>query len=232
MFFNSSYFLIVMIPALIISGVTQLMIRRAYSKWRQVPNGRNLSGVDTARFLMQQYGLNVQLQSVQQELGDHFSPQEGVVRLSPGVANQPSIASMAITAHEFGHVQQYAEKSILISAREFIIPGVKIGSQFSTIMIIAGLILGITGLGWVGVGLFALTTLFSILTLPVELDASRRALKMLDQGGVFVTAEDRKGAQAVLRAAALTYVGAMVISILNLAYYAMLVSGSGSRSRD
>lgn len=229
-FFDSGYLLFVMIPALIISGVTQLIIRRAYSRWRQEPNSQQLTGVETARRLIQQFNLgDIRLEGVQQELGDHFSPREGVVRLSPSVAQQPSVASMAIAAHEFGHVQQYAHNSPLIAARGFILPVAQHGSGISIILIFAGMLLNLAGLAMVGLIFFGFTTLFAILTLPVELDASRRAMRMMEQSGLLATDHDRKGAKAVLRAAALTYVGAMVISILNFAYYAMLISGM---SRD
>ncbi len=225
-----AYIFLILLPTLLISGATKFFINRAYSKWSQVPNGRNMNGVDTARFIMQQYQLSVNLEGTPQQLGDHFSPQEGVVRLSPAVAQQPSVASMAIAAHEFGHVQQYAQNSPLIGARSFILPVAQYGSGISTWLIIGGLFIGISGLSWLGILLFSATTLFSVMTLPIELDASRRAMKMMDDGGIFASAEDRKGARAVLTAAALTYVGAMVISILNLAYWVMLVSG-GSRRR-
>jgi uncharacterized protein len=227
--YNLDYMIMVMCPALIISGLAQMYIRNAYGKWSKEPNGRRVTGVDTANAIMRNYQLGVRLEGTQQELGDHFSPQEGVVRLSPGVASQPSIASMAIAAHEFGHVQQYAQHSVLIGARNSITGLAKYGGSLSTILIIMGLIINMTGLSWIGVVLFATTTLFSILTLPIELDASRRGMKMLTEMGFFTNENDRKGAFQVLRAAALTYVGAMVISILNLAYYVMLVSGSNRR---
>jgi hypothetical protein len=225
-----NYLLCVLLPTLVISGFTQWYIRSAYSKWRQVPNGRNLTGVDTARFIMGQYGLNVRLEGVPNELGDHFSPNEGVVRLSPAVANQPSVASMAIAAHEFGHVQQYAQRSILITARGFLLPVVQFGSPVATYIMLFGILMNITGLAMVGLILFGATVMFTVLTLPVELDASRRAMKMLDDGNVFTSAEDRRGTRAVLTAAALTYVGAMLIAIMNFAYYAMIIFGG--RSRD
>lgn len=224
------YLLFILLPSLLISGATRLFIKRAYGKWNQVPNGRNMNGVDTARFIMQQYNLNVNLEGVPQELGDHFSPKEGIVRLSPSVAQQPSVASMAIAAHEFGHVQQYAQNSPLIAVRGFILPVAQYGGSLSTWLIIAGFVVSfLQPLQIIGLLLFGATTLFTILTLPVELDASRRAMKMMDDAGMFASAEDRKGTRAVLTAAALTYVGAMVISILNLAYWAMLVFGGGSR---
>jgi hypothetical protein len=179
---------------------------------------------------MQRYGLNVALEGTPQELSDHFDPRGQVVRFSPGVARQPSVASMAIAAHEFGHVQQYAQNSPLIALRGFLIPAVQIGSNFSYVLIIAGLLMNVFALSFLGLVLFGAAVLFSILTLPVELDASRRAMNMLDGAGLLRSQEDRSGAQAVLRAAAMTYLAAMVTSILQFAYYAMLVLGG--RSRD
>ncbi|MBZ0306737.1 MAG: zinc metallopeptidase [Anaerolineae bacterium] len=230
MYFDTNYLLCVMLPALLLSGLAQMMVRNAYSTWSQRANSSGVTGVDTARHLMQQYGLNVALENIPQELGDHFDPQNQVVRFSPGVARQPSVAAMAIAAHEFGHVQQYAQKSPLIAARGFLIPAVQIGSNFSYILIIAGLLMNVFALSFLGLLLFGLAVLFSILTLPVELDASRRAMNMLDGAGLLRSQEDRSGAQAVLRAAAMTYLAAMITSVLQFAYYAMLVLGG--RSRD
>jgi len=229
MFFSSSYILLVMLPALLLSGWAQMKVRGAYSKWSKEQNSGNLTGADVARRMMQSYGFNVHLEGTPNELGDHFDPRAGIVRLSPGVAQQPSVASMAIAAHEFGHVQQYSQDSVLIKARGVILPVAQYGSYLSYIFIIMGLILQFAGLAWVGLGLFFFTTLFSVLTLPVELDASRRAMKMMEENGMLMSQHDRSGAQAVLRAAAYTYLAAMAVSILNFAYYAMLVSGM---SRD
>ncbi|MCL4880138.1 MAG: zinc metallopeptidase [Anaerolineae bacterium] len=230
MYFDPNYLLCVMLPALLLSGLAQMMVRNAYSTWSKRANSSGLTGVDTARQLMQKYGLNVALEGTPQELGDHFDPRGQVVRFSPGVARQPSVASMAIAAHEFGHVQQYAQNSPLIAVRGFLIPAVQIGSNFSYILIIAGLLMNVLALSFLGLVLFGAAVLFSILTLPVELDASRRAMNMLDGAGLLRSQEDRSGAQAVLRAAAMTYLAAMVTSILQFAYYAMLVLGG--RSRD
>jgi Zn-dependent membrane protease YugP len=229
MFFDSGYFLCVLIPTLILSGLAQMAVRSAYSKWRQRANSSGYTGADVSRQLMRAYGFQVNLEGTPQELGDHFDPRAAIVRLSPGVAQQPSVASMAIAAHEFGHVQQYQQNSPLIAARGFILPVAQWGSSISFILILAGLMLNFAGLAWIGVLLFGGATLFSVLTLPIELDASRRAMKMLEEQGMLRTSEDRSGAQAVLRAAAMTYLAAMVTSVLNLLYYVMLVSGMSRR---
>lgn len=229
-FFNSGYFLFVMLPALILSGLAQMAVTGAYNKWSQRRNSSGVTGANVARRFIQSYGFGVQLEGVQQELGDHFDPRTKIVRLSPGVASQPSIASMAIAAHEFGHVQQYAEGSVLIKARGLVMPVAQFGSYAAYIMILLGLLLNFIGLAWIGLIFFLFTTLFSVLTLPIELDASRRGLKMLEENNLILSSEDRTGARAVLRGAALTYVAAMAVSILNFLYYAMLVSGASRRN--
>lgn len=230
MYFDSNYLLCVMLPALLLSGFASMMVRNAYAKWSERPNSSRVTGVDTARQLMRHYGLNVALEGTPQQLGDHFDPQNQIVRFSPGVANQPSVAAMAIAAHEFGHVQQYAQKSPLIAARSFLIPAVRFGTNISYFLIIAGLFMDFFALSFIGLLLFGAAVLFSVLTLPVELDASRRAMNMLEGAGLLKSSEDRSGAQAVLRAAAMTYLAAMITSVLQFAYYAMLILGG--RSRD
>src|SRR5690606_30109478 len=123
-------------------------------------NGSSVTGADVGRQMIRQYGFDVRLEGVQQELGDHFDPSNKVVRLSPKVASQPSIASMAIAAHEFGHVQQYANGSLLIKARGLVLPVAQYGSSLSYILIVVGLLTNITGAAWLGLGLFFFTTLF------------------------------------------------------------------------
>jgi uncharacterized protein len=209
-----------------LSGLAQMAVKGAYSTWSQRRNSSSVTGADTARRLMQQYGLSVNLSETPQELGDHFSPEEKVVRLSPGVSRQPSVAAMAIAAHEFGHVQQYAQNSPLIAARSFIVPVAQFGSSLSYILIIAGVFMNIFALSLVGLLLFGAAVMFSVLTLPIELDASRRAMIMLEGAGLIRSEDDRRGAQAVLRGAALTYVAAVAVALLNFAYYAMLVFGN------
>jgi hypothetical protein len=183
--------------------------------------------MDTARILMSEGGvMRVGLEVAQGHLSDHFDPGAGVVRLSPGVAQQASIASMAIAAHEFGHVQQKQVNSPLMALRTALVPAATIGPQIGFGMIFLGLILNFTGLAMLGLVLFAGIAVFTIVTLPVELDASRRALKLMTDTGLIVSDQDRAGANAVLRAAAFTYVAAMAASLLQLLYYAMLVFGN------
>ncbi|NJL93342.1 MAG: zinc metallopeptidase [Anaerolineae bacterium] len=226
-FFDPLYIMVVMLPALVLSGLAQLAIRSAYNKWSQVANSSNATGNETARVLMRSFNLgNTALSETPDPLGDHFDPRENIVRLSTDVARRPSVAAMAIAAHEFGHVQQYAERSPLIAARTFILPVAQFGSSGAFILILLGLFLNIFAFSLLGLLLFGAGVLFSVLTLPVEIDASRRAMRMLDSAGLLRTVEDRRGAQAVLTGAALTYLAAMTVALLNFAYYAMLVFGN------
>jgi hypothetical protein len=223
-FFNTNYLLMVFIPTLILSGLAQMLVRNAYSKWSKLQNGNAYSGPDTARHIMRYAGLNVSLEATPQEMGDHYDPRSHTVRMSPGVAGTNSIASMAIVAHELGHAQQHQEGSILIGARNFLLPAVQFSPMLSYGMIMAGLFFRVTGLAWLGITFFGVSVVFMILTLPVEIDASLRGLKLLEQSGLMRTIEDRSGARQVLTAAALTYVAAAVTSLLTLLYYISLVN--------
>ncbi len=182
------------------------------------------------KILMRDGGIKpVDLAMAKGELSDHYDPTQNVVRLSPSVATQASVASMAIAAHEFGHVQQDQQGSPLMAVRSLLVPGATLGPQIGFGLIFAGLILNITGLAVIGLILFAGTAVFTVVTLPVELDASRRALKLLRETGLIANQQDAEGANAVLRAAAFTYVAAVATSLLTLLYYAMLVFGDRRR---
>lgn len=228
MFFDSSYILMVFLPTLIITGLAQMWVRSAYQKWSQIGNGSRVNGQQTAQILMSRGGIKpIGLEvSNRGELSDHYDPRAGVVRLSPGVARTPSVAAMAIAAHEFGHVQQDQQNSPMMAVRQMLVPAATIGPQIGFGMIFLGLILNAMGLAVIGLILFAGTALFTLVTLPVELDASRRALKLLDATGLITTEQDRQGVRAVLNAAAFTYVAAVATSLLTLLYYAMLIFGN------
>ncbi len=153
------------------------------------------------------------------QLTDHYDPRSHTVRMSEGVATQPSVASMAIVAHELGHAQQHENHSPLMAMRNFLVPAVRFSPQLAYVLILVGLIFNIAGLFWLGIVFYGLMVLFSILTLPVELDASRRALKLLDETGLMQTEADVQGSRRVLTAAATTYIAAAVTAVLQLLYY-------------
>lgn len=219
-FFDPVYMLYVFIPTMLLSLGVQLYLKRSYAKWSKVRNSTNLTGTQVGEALFQRTNLmNIPLEVVPGQMTDHFDPRANVVRLSQGTASQPSVAAMAIAAHELGHVQQYQTGSALIKARNFLVPAVQFSPMISYAAIMIGLILNITGLFWVGIAFFGVMVFFTILTLPVEFDASRRAMNLLTEAGLMQTTEDRNGAKAVLRAAALTYVAAAITAVLQLLYY-------------
>jgi uncharacterized protein len=227
MFFDTNYLLLVFIPTLILSGLAQMYVKSAYSKWSNTRNTKGLTGVQVAEQIFARTDVApVRLEGARGQLSDHFDPRANVVRLSEGIAMQPSVASMAVVAHELGHVQQYQHKSPLITARQFLVPAVQLSPTVGYMMIIFGLMLNITGLAYLGVALFGLMVVFMLLTLPVEIDASRRAIRLLDEAGLFGTEQDKSGAKNMLTAAAMTYLAAAVTAILQLLYYLSLVSRS------
>jgi Zn-dependent membrane protease YugP len=223
-FFDSNYLLLVFIPTLILSAAAQFFVRSAYSRWSNTRNSRNLTGPQVAQAIISSTSelSGVRLQGTQGELSDHFDPAENVVRLSQGVATLPSVASMAIVAHELGHAQQYAEKSPLIAARSFLVPAVRFSPTISYVLILMGLFTQATGLLQLGILFFGVTVLFMILTLPVEIDASMRGLRLLRTSGVITSEEDAAGARQMLTAAAMTYIAAAVTAVLQLLYYLSL----------
>lgn len=230
-------YLLIFGATMILSLGAQMYIKSAYGKWSQVRNSRNMTGLEVGQELLRdtdlgvQYqmtsGRNIQFQGIGGTLSDHYDPRTHTVGLSQGVATQPSVASMAIVAHELGHAQQYASKSPLMAARNMLVPALRISPMLSYGLIMIGLLLNITGAFYLGILLFGISVLFSIITLPVELDASRRGLKLLSDANLIGSAEDMQGSRAVLRAAATTYVAATITAVLQLLYYLSL----GSRRR-
>ena len=219
-FIDPVYFWYVLIPTLVISLSVQLYLRNTNAKWNKVKNSSGLNGTQIGKRLFDRTSLqSVQLDHVSGSMTDHFDPGANVVRLSDTTYNKNSVSAMAITAHELGHVQQYQTGSALIKARGFLLPALQFSPTISYIAILLGLWFNMTGMLWLGIIFFGIMVLFSFLTLPVEFDASKRGLILLDEAGLMQNEQDRKGSQAVLRAAALTYLAAAVTSILQLLYY-------------
>ncbi|HEX2906521.1 MAG TPA: zinc metallopeptidase [Phototrophicaceae bacterium] len=225
MLYFDPIYLMVMIPALLLSLLAQFLVSSAFSKWSRIRNSLGLTGVHVAERLIRGAGLNgVQLEGIPGQHTDHYDPASHTVRLSEEVATRPSVAAMAVVAHELGHAQQHAERSILISMRNFLLPAMQFSPMVSYLLILGGLLLNIAGLIQLGIVFYGVVVLFMVLTLPVEFDASRRGLIMLRETGLMTTTEEIGGSRAVLTAAALTYVAAAVTAVLNLLYYISLAS--------
>jgi Zn-dependent membrane protease YugP len=223
-------YLLIFIVTLVISGAAQLYIRSTFSRWSQVANAAGLSGAQVGELLVDRarFGgasgpaTGISFKIVPGDLSDHFDPRTREVGLSQEVAARQSVAAMAVTAHEVGHAQQHAEGTVAMKARAFLVPAVTFSPMASYLLIFLGLVFNLTGLFWLGIIVFGLVVVFSILTLPVEIGASRRALVMLREAGLLARAQDEEGVRRVLTAAALTYVAAAVTSILMLVYYISL----------
>ena len=229
MFFDPMYF-VFMLPGLAFMLWAQSKVRGNYAKYSKVRNDQGLTGAQVARHVLDSNGLyNVPVEAVPGELTDHYDPRKRVLRLSQGVYGVPSVAAIGIAAHEAGHAIQHAKAYLPLQARTAIVPVVNIGSNFGFIVLFAGLLLANQDIAWLGVGLFALATVFALLTLPVEFDASRRAKQALAAAGV-VNVQEGQGVAKVLNAAAWTYIAGFAASLLTLLYYVSLVAGM--RGRD
>jgi Zn-dependent membrane protease YugP len=229
MFFDPTYF-IFMIPAFILMALTSWYVKSAYNKWSRVPTSSRLTGTQAAQRLLSTGGMyGVQIQGVAGNLTDHYDPRNKTLYLSQGVANVASVASVAIAAHELGHAMQDAEEYFPLKFRSALVPMVNIGSNLGWVLILVGLFLNFTQLAWLGVAIFSGGAVFALATLPVEFNASSRAKELLTQTGIIQTDEERRGVNAVLNAAALTYVAGLVTAVLQLLYYVSLVSGRRRR---
>ena len=230
MFFFDPSYLIFMIPAFIIMAITSGYVRSSYKKWGQVRVSSGLTGAQAAERLISSGGLyEVKVAGTPGELSDHYDPRNKTLYLSQGVYGTPSVAAVAIAAHELGHAQQDAEGYGPMRIRSFLVPAVNIGSNLGWILIMIGLFLRITELAWLGVLVFSAGALFALATIPVEFNASARAKELLYNTGIIRTEEEVRGVNRVLNAAALTYVAGLITAVLQLLYFVFLVGG---RRRD
>lgn len=240
--FDPNYLLFVFIPTLLLSMAAQFYVRSAFNKWSNVRNSAGLTGADVARQILARTSLNrgsvgfdyadpgrraagqqaITLERVAGQFTDHYDPRTHTVRMSDAVANTPSVAAMAVVAHELGHAQQHEENSFLIQMRNVLVPAVQFSPTISYLLIFVGLFFNLAELMWLGIAFFGLVVVFMVLTLPVEFDASRRGLILLREAGLMGNAQDQGGSRNVLTAAALTYVAAAVTAVLQLLYYISL----------
>lgn len=236
MFFDPTWFIFAL-PAMLFAMWAQWQVKSAFQKWSQVPTAKRVNGMDVAQTLMRTEGLgHVQVEQIGGMLTDHYDPRDKVMRLSQGSV-QPSVAAAAIVAHELGHAAQDKEGYFWLRARASIVGIANIGSNLGSLLFFVGLAFGALAgggrgqLGFTiavaGVVLFSAAVAFTLVTLPVEFNASARAREMLVRNGL-VTAEEQAGVNAVLNAAALTYVAAAAQSVAQLLYFLSILG----RRRD
>ncbi len=230
-YFDPRYWLFIG-PAMLLMLAAQWYVSSMFRKWSRVPAASRLSGAEAAERLIRYGGLyGVQVEAVAGNLTDHYDPRTKVLRLSQGVYGSRSVAAIAVAAHELGHALQDEEGYFPLRFRSMMVPAVNIGSSLGWILILVGLFIGWTGLAWLGVAAFSAGAFFALVTLPVEFNASARAKRLLAETGIIMGEEERRGVNAVLNAAALTYVAALVTALMQVLYYVTLVLGAGRRRR-
>ena len=228
-FFNPAY-LIFMAPAFLLMALTSWYVKSAYNKWSKVPARSRLTGAQAAQRLISAGGLmGVQVQGIRGEMTDNYDPRDKVLRLSEGVGNSASVAALAIAAHELGHAMQDSEDYFPLRFRAALVPAVNIGSNLGWILIAIGLFLNWLNVAWLGVLVFSAGAVFSLVTLPVEFNASARAKRLLVESGIIQGEDEARGVNNVLNAAALTYVAGAVTAILQVLYYVFLLGGRRRR---
>lgn len=210
------YYLVLVVPAVIISLLAQINVKRTYSKMAKILNQRGITGEMAAQRVLSYYNINnVRIEQTRGKLSDHYDPRGNVIRLSPEVFSGRSIASVGIACHEAGHAAQHAYNYAPIKIRNSVLPVANIGSTIGFTIAIIGYFLGFELLVSVGIILFSAVVLFQLVTLPVEFNASRRAMKVIAETSMLVDDENDK-AKKVLTAAAMTYVAALLVSIMSL----------------
>ena len=231
MFFWDPRYFIFALPALLLAMYAQSKVKSAFAKYSAVANRKGMTGYQAARTLLASSGLShVDVEGARGTLSDHYDPRKKILRLSPEVAQQPSLAAIGVVAHEVGHAIQDQQHYALLSLRAGLVPIVNIGSWLGPIIFFVGfLLLPTTNMAWIGVILFSLSALFAMVTLPVELNASKRALQLLTTSGLVTTAEEKQGVSSVLNAAAWTYVAAVAQALSTLLYYVFILMGSRRR---
>ncbi len=227
---SNMLYLLLVVPAFILSLIAQAKVRSTYSKLSKVRNTSGYTGSQAAAAVLRFYGItDVHIVETTGKLSDHFDPRHKVIRLSREVYYGNSIAAVGIACHEAGHAAQHAEGYVPIKVRNAIVPVCNIGSYLGIPLAFAGYFLGFEPLVLIGLGLYSLIAVFQLVTLPVEFNASSRAVKVIDETGLLRGDEEVKGAKKVLSAAAMTYVAALAVTLANLLRFAVLFLGRGRR---
>jgi hypothetical protein len=229
MFYFDPMYLVFAAPALLLAMFAQWKVSSAYDKYTKVRNAKNISGSEVAKYLLRANGLNLNVSGTPGHLTDHYDPRDKTLYLSQGVAQTPSVAALAIVAHEVGHAVQDSQGYLPMRLRAFLVMPANAGPWIGYILFIIGIFINMTGLVWLGIAFFSLGLLFSLATLPVEFNASSRALQML-RSSALVGQGEVDAAKAVLTAAALTYVAAAAQALSQLLYYVFVALNM--RSRD
>ncbi len=216
MFWYDYYYIVLVVPAIILSFIAQAKVKSTYNKYARISNAKHITGAQAAQNVLSHYGIrDVKIECGHGKLSDHYDPRVNVIRLSPEVYSGASIAAIGIACHEAGHVAQHAQNYLPIKARNLILPVANFGSSAGVLIAILGYFLGFGILIDIGIILFAAVVVFQLVTLPIEFNASSRALKVIDETGMLQD-DERVGAKKVLSAAAMTYVASLLVSLMSL----------------
>ena len=230
-FLANNIYCILLIPVLLLSLWAQAQVSGNFKRYSGVANRRRLTGAQAAEAVLRAHGVyDVAIRPCSGSLTDHYDPRDNSISLSENVYNSTSIAAVGVAAHEAGHAVQYAENYGPVRLRTAIIPATRIGSSLSFILLLVWLVLYNQSLFFIGIVLFSFTTLFQLVTLPVEFNASARANATIDGAGL-LDEDELPGAKKVLRAAALTYVAALLMSLLQLMRFVLIFIGRGGRDQ-
>lgn len=214
-----AYYLLFILPAFLISLFAQVLVSSTFSKYSQVPTEHGLTGAEAARKILDMNNLqHIQIVRIQGKMTDYYDPKNAMICLSDSTYGRASVAAVGVAAHECGHAIQKSVNYLPMKIREASVPICNFGSGLAFPLLFCGLIFQIAGLMWAGIFLFSFATIFQLITLPVEFNASGRAMRTLSSSGM-VTAQESKGVKKVLLAAGLTYVAALLTSISQLLYY-------------
>ncbi|WP_298019691.1 zinc metallopeptidase [uncultured Dysosmobacter sp.] len=224
-FLANNIYCILLIPVLLLSAWAQFQVSGNFRKYSAVSNRRHLTGAQAAEAVLRAHGVyDVGIRSCRGSLTDHYDPRDNTIYLSEDVYSAPTIAAVGVACHEAGHAVQYAVGYGPVRLRSAIIPATQIGSKFSFILLLIGMLLYSQTLFLVGIVLFSLTTVFQLVTLPVEFNASHRAIETIE-GQFLLDGDEVTGAKKVLRAAAMTYVAALLMSMLQLLRFVLIFLG-------
>lgn len=230
LYYGDYYFLILVIPAMILASIAQVMVKTTFSSKSNVLSSRGITGAQAASRVLSYYGIsNVQIERVSGNLTDHYDPKTNIIRLSDGVYNSTSIAAIGVACHEAGHAAQHAEGYLPIKIRNSIVPLCNIGSTIGIPLAVIGYFLSFEPLVTIGLMLYALIAVFQFATLPVEFNASRRAMRVIDETGLLDDSE-QSGARKVLTAAAMTYVASLIVALANLLRFVLRFSNRNRRN--
>lgn len=223
-FASNYYYFILVLPMVVFSFIASAKVNSAFNKYSKIASMRGITGAQAANEILRFYGINnVAIEHVSGKLTDHYDPKANVIRLSDKVYNSTSVAAIGVACHEAGHAAQYAEGYFPVKLRSVIYPACSIGSKLGFPLAIAGLIFSFDFLVTLGIAFFGLAVFFQIVTLPVEFNASRRAVSVIDGTGILGT-EELRGVKKVLTAAALTYVTSLAVSLANLLRLVLLTN--------